>query len=158
MIGQYLNKYYAWLDDAIKSSDSFISDDIDWFIRDLSKKAWLLSGISILTLTKRALKDKGLAFPVSIVFSLKTTIKQGNVPCFLTNQLFNNVSTPPTIYIFKSQKKEEVIKEEKAFLSRLVKIDSMSIGLPIKCDSFYCEKKYSYPKESYYDRYLMFLL
>lgn len=101
MDGQYLNRFIEWIDTAIKSDESFISDDIDWFIDDpISKKEWLLLGFSLWTLAKEILKSRELDYIVELGLTLDERKNPNIIPEYLTDRIFRNVM-PPRQYIYQ---------------------------------------------------------
>ena len=157
MDGSCLDKYLHWVDDATANTDSFFSEDVDWFLGTIPKDQWLLIGISMCALTKSILESKEVHCPVAVIFSLHTTKHRSKAPKSLTCRTFRDVSCHPTIYIFKGYNKEILISEEKRFLSRFEKINNQDLKIPLYGDLFYCEKHYFEGNDSYVDRFIMFL-
>ena len=154
MDGQYLNRFIEWIDTAIKSDESFISDDIDWFIDDpISKKEWLLLGFSLWTLAKEILKSRELDYIVELGLTLDERKKPNIIPEYLTDRIFRNVMPPPTIYISKD--KEYITKIYGNPNSSFKEINGTSLGIPCKCRVFYHEMLDSSEQKYYRSLYFM---
>ena len=155
MAGQFLNNYFKWINEFIKSNDVFIDDDIDWFIEPIRKKEWLLLGFSLWSLTKDILKNNGFNYLVEITFTLGTINTSGRIPKKLTDQLFRNVMTPPTISITK---KADYITN--CFMrpdSNFVEIKAKDLNVPFDCCVFFNEEKDIDSDGVHYSRYLHFI-
>ena len=153
----YLQRFVQWIDEAVKSNELFISDDIDWFFANPPKEEWPLLGFSLSALAKTMLVQKGVTCPVCLIIPLKPLSRPGKVPAAVTYNLLGKVDDLPTIYILKGEDKEGFIRKERDFFSRFVQIDPGPLSGQIEGPVFYCEQKYSDAGEYFCDRYLLFL-
>lgn len=141
MDGKYLNRFIEWIDLAISSEDLFYSEDIDYFVDDsISKKGWLLFGLSLWTLAKDIVKSRGLDYIVELGLTLDEIKTPHLIPKKITDQLFKKVSTPPKISIFKNRDYILQLYEDSSS-SSFREVSTTILDIPLDCRIFYYESK-----------------
>lgn len=153
MDGNYLSNYLEWLNVFLDGNKEFISDDLDFFICNISKMEWTITGLGMLSLTESLLYGSS-GVSCELLVNLRSTKKPGRRPDQLSLQLFNNVVQPPTL----------ILERNSFYYSELRKsgytvesYDSGALGLPSKWRSFYFEKCEGEAEGVSYERFLEIL-
>lgn len=147
MDGNY-NKFTQWIDSIAHSNETIISEDIDWFINARRKNEWLLLGFSLWTLAKEELKSREEDFDVVLCFALAETQTPNHPPKRMSDRLFRDVLTPPTIYVSKDKSYFQQQFRETGYQE----LNTKELGVTCKCRTFYYEME---DGDVYY-RHMMF--
>ncbi len=151
-----LNKFVQWIDSIVFSDETMFSNDIDCFIDVCRKNEWLLLGFSLWTLAKEELKSRGEVFDVVLCFSLAEIRTPNNPPQRMSDRLFRDVMTPPTIYVSKDKSYFPQLFRER--MAGYRKLDTKELGITCDCHSYYYENKEEYENgENIYYRHIMFM-
>ena len=151
-----LNRFSQWIDLITRSNESIISNDIDWFIDVRRKEEWLLLGFSLWALAKEELKSRGEEYDVVLCFTLGDVKTPNNPPKRMSNRLFRDVMTPPTIYISKDKSYFHQLFSEAGAGYKV--LDTRELGVACDCSTFYHEYKEECDNgERIYYRHIMFL-
>lgn len=85
-------------------SNDALSFDMDYFAPLTSKKEWIPTAYEVYELIKNNRKPE---IKFSICFTLETTSFPCECPETITDSLFRNVATPPSLIIFKQDNFKE---------------------------------------------------
>ena len=87
-------------------SNDALSFDMDYFAPLTSKKEWIPTAYEVYELIKNNRKPE---IKFSICFTLETTSFPCECPETITDSLFRNVATPPSLIIFKQDNFSQVV-------------------------------------------------
>lgn len=150
MDGQFLNsKYLSWLHLFINGSESFVSDDIDYFFLGIKRDGWTLSGLAILALTE-VFCSTHEDVSAELLINLRTTKNKGRIPNHLSRQLLNGVYQPPTLVLERGLFYYHGLRDSGYIIREL---NSSKLGFPEEWASFYFERRENDP-ESSFDRFI----